>query len=130
MTDFFSPAGIAAWHRRLLTSAQFHEAARGWTGSVLLVERTGTGSLPRATMIELRDGRLTVARSAGDSDRESAEFVLAASPDTWDALADGREDLIPAAIGGKLKLERGNVLKLIPHARAAEAMLRGARRET
>lgn len=124
MSDFFSPAGIAVWHRRLLVSEQFHQAAQDWTGTVLLVERDDPAPWPRATLIELQEGRLTAARPATRDDRDSAQFVLAALPDTWRALADGSEELIAAAIGGRLKLERGNILKLIPHARAAELMLK------
>lgn len=125
MPDLFSPAGIAAWRTHLDQSEEFHRAARGWTGTVLLVEGRGSDS-SRATWIAIDDGAIRDARPGNGADHEAAEFVLSADMATWTALTSGREELLGAAMRGALRLERGQVWRLLPHAGAAAAMLRAA----
>ena len=125
MPDLFSVDGIAAWRARLDASESFRTAARGWSGSVLLVEHDDAGAL-RNTYIALDDGALLHSRLATDTDIRDAEFVLRASTDTWRNLVHGEVELIAAALRGALRLERGSVFRLIPHAGAASAMLREA----
>lgn len=122
MRDLFSPAGIAAWRTRLEASDLFHDAARGWSGTVLLVADDPDANA--ATFLAVEAGRLTAAHPAEVADRERAEFILRASRDTWDALANGQAELITAALTGRLRLDKGAVQRLVPHARAASAMLR------
>ncbi len=123
--DLFSPDGIAAWRTLLSASAEFREAAGRWSGTLLLVE--GEAASPsRATWLALADGAIAEARPAEPIDRERAEFVLAAPAGTWADLIAGREELLMAALRGELRLERGQVFRLLPHARAASAMLRAA----
>jgi putative sterol carrier protein len=125
MPDLFSVDGIAAWRARLDSSDAFHRAARGWSGTVLLVERY-EHQPQRATYIAVSDGTLAASRPATAADQSDAEFVLEAGPDTWRGLARGELELIAAALKGALRLERGSVFRLIPHAGAAAAMLREA----
>lgn len=125
MPDLFSPAGIAAWRTHLAQSDEFRRAARGWTGTVLLVEgRTSDAS--RATWIAIDDGAIREARPGNGTDANGAEFVLSADAATWSALVSGAEELLGAAMRGALRLERGQVWRLLPHAGAASAMLRAA----
>lgn len=125
MPDLFSEAGIATWRARLDASEAFHRAARGWSGTVLLVERESSDR-HRSTYIAVDNGTLAASRLATAGDIVDAEFVLEASPDTWQGLVRGELELIGAALKGALRLERGSVFRLIPHAGAASAMLREA----
>ena len=125
MFDLFAPDGIAAWRAHLDASEAFARAAGSWTGTLLLVE--GSDAAPtRTTWLELADGRIVAARPAVPADREAAEFVLAAEPATWEGLVRGRVELIAAAMRGELRLVAGSVFRLLPHARAASAMLQAA----
>jgi putative sterol carrier protein len=125
MPDLFSPAGIAAWRSHLDQSDEFHRAAKGWTGAVLLVEGSLVGAA-RTTWIAIDDGAIIDARPGSGADHDAAEFVLSADADTWAALIAGREELLGAAMRGAMRLERGQVWRLLPHARAASVMLRAA----
>jgi putative sterol carrier protein len=125
MSDLFSEAGIATWRARLDASEAFHRAARGWSGTVLLIERESSDR-HRSTYIAVDNGTLAASRPATASDMTDAEFVLEASPATWQALVRGELELIATALKGALRLERGSVFRLIPHAGAASAMLREA----
>jgi len=125
MTSLFSPDGIAAWQRHLNDSPAFHEAAADWRGTLLLVEEAADGAR-RETYLEVAAGRCPVARVATVDDAASAEFVLAASPTTWADLIAARSTPITAAFTGRLRLVRGDLLRLAPHARAAAALLAAA----
>lgn len=80
----------------------------------------------RATYVALDQGAIIATRPAVGDDAETAEFVLKASAATWQQLMRGELELIVAAMSGRIKLERGSVLRLIPHARAASVLLREA----
>ncbi|MBA2292230.1 MAG: hypothetical protein H0W15_07230 [Gemmatimonadales bacterium] len=126
MHDLFSADGLAAWRLRLDASPAFRDAARDWSGTLVLRERGG-GPVVRRTWIELDDGRLGALRAADDHDEASAEFVLEGSPETWRGLVLGSRDLAAAALAGDVALQRGSIWKLIPHVKAASSLLAAAR---
>lgn len=125
MHDLFDTAGIALWRAHLEASEAFDRAARGWSGTVLLREDSPNGSA-RRSWISLTDGSLTETRLGTVDDELAAEFVLAAPAATWQALVTGKRQLAAAAFAGEIKLEKGSVLKLLPHLRAATELLRAA----
>ncbi len=125
MPDLFSPAGIAEWRNRLEHSTAFRDAAGKWTGTVLLVE-SNRPEVDRATFVAVDQGAIVAANPATAEQEAQAEFVLSASAPTWRNLTTGNLELISAALSGQLRLERGSVLRLIPHARAASVLLREA----
>jgi putative sterol carrier protein len=123
----FSATGIAEWCRRLNGSSEFARAAAGWHGTLVLVEDRDPAP-GRRTWITVDDGACTEARVAMPGDEQRAEFVLAASPATWAELVSARTTPATAAMGGRLRLVRGELMRLIPHARAAAALLATAAR--
>lgn len=125
-TDLFSIDGAARWQRRLNTSSSFAAAAHRWTGSLLLVEEEEGVTPARCTWVRIDAGQCLEARLGESSDSANADFVLSASPRTWDALAAARTTPATAALTGQLKLTKGEVLALIPHARAAAELLAAA----
>jgi hypothetical protein len=126
--DLFSPAGIAAWQQRLDHSPQFAAAAGSWIGRILLVEQVDSAE-PRRTWIAVEGGRCREARPGLPADEAAADFILAAAPATWNDLVGGRTTPASAAMLGRLSLLKGDVLALIPHAKAAAALLAAAGRE-
>ncbi|HET9134335.1 MAG TPA: SCP2 sterol-binding domain-containing protein [Gemmatimonadales bacterium] len=124
MTSLFTPDGIAEWQRHLNDSPAFREAAGDWRGTLLLVE--DDDGARRETYLEVASGRCPVARVATVDDAANAEFVLAASPTTWADLIAARSTPITAAFTGRLRLVRGDLLRLAPHAKAAAALLSAA----
>ena len=124
-TDLFSSDGVALWQVRLNASTRFAEAAADWTGSLLLVEGSEDAAESRQTWVRVGGGRCLEARTARPGDAERADFVLTASPHTWGALVAAQTTPARAAMTGRLRLTKGEVFALIPHARAA-AELRAA----
>ncbi|MES2306690.1 MAG: SCP2 sterol-binding domain-containing protein [Gemmatimonadota bacterium] len=124
-TDLFSVAGAARWQSLLNSSTRFADAAADWSGSLLLVEEEGAESL-RRTWVRIAGGKCLEARPGDATDFEPAEFVLTAAPRVWQALVSAETTPAMAAMTGKLKLTKGEVFALIPHARAAAELLAAA----
>lgn len=123
--DLFSSAGIAAWCQRLNESSRFAEAAQAWIGRLLLIETDDVGT-GRSTWVVVDSGRCTEARSGNPSDEAAADYVLAAAPATWSDLVAARTTPATAALMGRLSLRKGDVMALIPHAKAAAELLAAA----
>ncbi len=123
--DLFSTAGIAAWQQRLNGSQKFAEAAKAWSGRLLLIEKSNAGD-DRSTWVVVGDGRCSEARVATTSDEANADFVLSANSATWSDLVAARTTPATAALLGRLHLLKGDVMALIPHATAAAELLAAA----
>ena len=123
--DLFSTPGIAAWQQRLNSSERFAEAAKSWSGKLLLIEKTDAGD-DRTTWVVVGDGRCVEARSGSGPDHADADFVLSANADTWSDLVTARTTPATAALLGRLHLLKGDVMALIPHAKAAAELLAAA----
>jgi putative sterol carrier protein len=122
--DLFSPTGIADWRRRINASDRFADAAAGWSGRLLLVERQSHTT--RSSWVVVDHGRCTEARVGTDADADVADYVLAASPTTWHDLVTAASTPAVAALRGHLSLLKGSVLALLPHAHAAAELLAAA----
>lgn len=124
MLNLFTADGISRWHAHLNDSTTFAEASASWVGSVLLVESLGDEE--RAAFVHIERGRCTIARLATAEDAADADFVLRASPGTWQALVLGNTTPTQAAMMGRLHLDKGDFLALLPHAKAAAELLAAA----
>jgi putative sterol carrier protein len=127
--DLFSPPGIAAWQARLNQSPSFAEAAQAWAGRLLLIE-SGGPEPGRSTWVVVGNGCCLEARPGDASDGEGADFVLSATPHAWADLVSARITPATAALMGRLSLLKGDVMALIPHAKAAAALLAAAAGES
>jgi putative sterol carrier protein len=123
--DLFSPAGISAWQSRLNQSPAFADAAKSWSGRLLLIETDDAGAA-RSTWVVVDAGRCTEARTGDARDDAAADFVLAAAPTIWSDLVAARTTPATAALKGQLTLQKGDAMSLIPHARAAAELLAAA----
>ncbi len=73
-----------------------------------------------AVFLRVEPGRCAAARLGGDP--EEADFVLEASPETWERLLRGELDVVAAFTRGELKLKKGSLFALMPYAQAAKAI--------
>lgn len=125
MASLFTPDGLRSWQMHLNRSDRFRDAASGWFGTLLLLEQEPDGDA-RSTWVRVADGACTEVRVGAAADHEAADFILAASATTWESLVTARMTPVAAAITGRLKLLRGDVLALAPHAKAAAELLAAA----
>ncbi len=123
--DLFSPAGITAWQQRLNASDRFADAAKSWSGKLMLIEKSDAGN-DRCTWVVVGEGRCSEARTGTTGDEANADFVLSARANTWSDLVSARTTPATAALLGRLHLLKGEVLALLPHAKAAAELLAAA----
>jgi putative sterol carrier protein len=123
MPQAFSAEWAAAWCAALNGSDAYRAAAATWEGAVVLSAGPGDAGAP-AVYLDLWHGTCRAARAATPADRAGAAYVLEAEPGTWRALlADGASP-VAALLSGRLRLSRGDLAALLPHAGAARELLR------
>ena len=91
----------------------------------MLLEKSDAGN-DRSTWVVVGDGRCGEARSGTTGDEANADFVLSANAATWSDLITARTTPATAALLGRLHLLKGDVMALIPHAKAAAELLAAA----
>ena len=116
--------------RELAASDSYRAAAATWKGSLAFVLEPDAGSgfdERRDLYLDLAHGSARAVRPARPGDVESASFCLAGPAGIWLRLLSG--DLEPgvALMGGGLRLTRGSIFSLLPHLKAAQALLLCAR---
>jgi len=128
--DVFGAAWARAWMVEINSDPSYREAGRGWHGAIVLRMWPEGAQSGRSMYVDLQDGECLAARVASDADSASAPYVIGAPFDTWRAVLEGAIDPILGLLQGRLRLERGNLLKLVPYARAAKVLLSAASRVT
>ncbi len=124
--QLFSAEWAERWCTALGQSATFRDAAAGWVGTVALVMRETGGEIAGAAIVDAGDGRCRSARAASADDLASAAYVFEAPAAAWNEVFSGRVQPAMALMTGRLRLARGSLASLLPHARAAAAMISAA----
>ncbi len=125
----FSAPWVTAWANGLRASDAYRHAARGWEGGVVLEVRAPTGAALgalQAVYLDLWHGECRAARLAGSTDYDSAAYVLSGTMDAWMQILHGDVSPIMAIMRGMLKLKKGWLPGLVPHAAAAVALVKVA----
>jgi len=128
--EVFTDEWSAACCEQLNQRGRLGAVAGSWSSPVALLMRPDSRlgiQTERLVYLELEKGRCRTARSADEKDRARAEFILAADAAQWKRMLDGDLDPITAVMLGRLKLERGSLAALLPHAAAARELIGAAR---
>ena len=128
--DLFGPAWAERLERELGTNEPYRIAAATWKGSLAFdLQPDGTPGFPsaRGLFLDLAHGNCRAARPALTGDLASATFCLAGPAAVWLRLLGGELEPTVALMGGGLKLTRGSLFSLLPHLKAAKALLECAR---
>ncbi len=127
--EIFGQAWLDAWRAEINQDPVYADKGARWSGPVMLrVWPAGDRSRTRAVWLDLDDGRCHAARPAGPDDRGTAALVIGAPLENWARVLGGEFDPVAGLMAGKLKLEKGNILKVLPFADGARAMLAAATR--
>ena len=124
--ELFSDAWAERWCAALNASAAYRTAAGDWDGVVALVMTTDGEAGARAAVLHAGGGACRLARSATPEDLAQATYVFEGSPSAWREVFGGRIAPAVALFTGKLKLARGSLASLMPHAAAAREMIAAA----
>jgi len=128
--EIFTEEWSQSWCARINENDSYRKAAEKWEGAiVLLMDRDSSFGIEeqRAVIADLWHGECRSGHAAGESDLSEAPFVIAGSPAVWKKVLAGEADPIVSLVGGKLKLARGGLFKLLPFAKAAKEMVASAR---
>lgn len=128
--ELFGPEWAERLERELAVNERYRAAAASWKGSLAFaLQPDGTPGYPtgRGLFLDLAHGSCRAARPALPGDLESATFCLAGPAAIWLRLLGGTLEPGVALMGGGLKLTRGSLFSLLPHLRAAQALLECAR---
>lgn len=122
--ELFSDGWARAWCAALNASEGYRAAARNWEGVVALV--MNGGETARAAVIDSAAGICRTARAADAADLASAAYVFEGGPQVWREVFTGQLAPVMALMTGRLKLSRGSLAALMPHAAAARELLAAA----
>lgn len=128
--ELFGPEWAERLERELGANEPYRAAAASWKGSLALaLQPDGTPGFPvgRGLFLDLAHGSCRAARPALPGDLESATFCLTGPAAVWIRLLTGEIEPGAALMGGGLKLTRGSLFSLLPHLKAAKALLECAR---
>ncbi|HHQ48420.1 MAG TPA: Fis family transcriptional regulator [Acidobacteria bacterium] len=128
--EIFTDDWARAWCEQINANEEYAKAAKRWEGAiVLLMAADEDYGIPeqRAVIADLWHGECRGGKVAGESDLEEAPYIIGADPAIWSKILSGDLDPIVGLVGGKLKLERGKLFKLLPYAKAAKEMVESAK---
>jgi len=126
MPEIFTEEWAEAWCQQINENGNYRQAAKSWEGPVGLVMRADASQgieSERAVVADLWHGECRGASARTEGDVGDAAFVIAADVTTWKSVLDGSTDPIVGLMGGKLKLQKGSLFKLLPYAKAAKEMV-------
>ncbi len=124
-TDDWARACCAAVN----ASAAYRAAAgdRAWTVALACDAEPAAGlAAPAAVDFDLAGGGCRGARATAP-EQAAAAIVLRGSYATWTAIVRGDLDPVAAVTTGRLRLDRGSLMALLPLVGAARALLGAAR---
>jgi putative sterol carrier protein len=101
-------------------SSAYRAAAAQWEGD--LVFRVSDGAAP-AAYFDLWHGDCRALRPATAEDLAAARYLFEGTATSWQQVLEGRLVPLMALMTGRLKLSRGRIPDLVPHAESARELL-------
>ncbi len=118
----FSAPWADAFAAELSRSEAYRQAAATWEGSILLQ------TAANGVFLDLWHGECRSARPATAEDESSADYVLFADEAIWQKVLHGELEPLFGIMSGKLKLQRGSLVRLTPYIQAARELVHAASR--
>jgi putative sterol carrier protein len=120
------------WMKRYVevvnASKEYAEAARDWEGDVMFIITPDEGyKSEEVYWLDLYHGKVRDWKRLSSREEKSAEFVYEGPYGNWVKLIRGEIDPIRGALTGKFRL-RGNMMKILRYARAAQELVNCARK--
>ncbi|MDX1739805.1 MAG: R2-like ligand-binding oxidase, partial [Rhodothermales bacterium] len=121
VTSVFSEEWVRAWCHALNASAEYRASASSWKWPIVVVAENVA-----AWYLDLHRGQCRSVRAATAADRENTDYVIAGPLSAWEEILCGQSAPLVAIMQGKLRLEKGSMVKLSRYAAAAKNMLDAA----
>lgn len=123
--EMFTHEWAVACGDQIRANEDYRKAARNWKWPMILTMKADADlDLPeRSVYLDLFEGDCREARAARPADLEQASYIISADPKTWKKVLDGDLEPIPGLMRGKLKLDKGGLVSLLPYVTAAKEMV-------
>jgi len=122
--QLFSEEWAVEFCKMLNSNEAYRAQSAGWESPLIL--RLIDGKEDQAVFLDLWHGRCRSARPCTDSDFERADYVVSARREVWFLLYRQKMDPVYALMRGKLKLEKGSLVRLMKFTGAAKELLASA----
>jgi len=128
--DYFNKAWLNTWRKNLDQNEHYKKAGKKWNAPILLKFHPVPDFISSAQSIgfylDLRYGECVELRYATEDDEKTCDYILTTDRETWINLLENKKDPTLFLMQGKLKLEKGSLVTLSTHRKAASALLRTA----
>jgi putative sterol carrier protein len=126
--EMFTHEWAVACGDQIRANENYKKAAGTWKWPMVLTMKADPklGLEKRSVYLDLFEGDCREARTAEAADIERAHFIISADPPTWKRVLDRDLEPIPGLMRGKLKLEKGSLVSLLPYVTAAKEMVLSA----
>jgi|SRR5882672_368808 len=123
MLEVFSAPWAARCAEAIRSSPLYQAAARTWEGDLVFRINRTAPEQPRAIYLDLWHGECRAVRPASEEDQRSARYLIEGDQAAWQQVFEGKLVPLLALMTGRLKLARGRVIDLAPHAASAKELL-------
>lgn len=127
MPKFPSREWAEEYCRQLNSSEEYRRSGRGWVWPILFKMVMDDGSV-KGIMARLNNGTCEGVEWLDDAQGADAPFILTATLKDWLEIIKGNINPLIAITRGKLKMEKGDVGKILRYPVAALEMVKAAQR--
>lgn len=123
----FSKEWAQKWKEEINLSQKYAKQGKKWNAPILIqFEPTPEEFLEDEYIgfyIDLKYGKCEELRHATKEDKDKVDIILSASKENWVTLLSSRKDPTMLIMKGKIKLEKGSLVLLSIHRKAAATLL-------
>lgn len=121
--EIFSAEWAARCGDLLRQSEAYRAASPAWEGDLVFRVTPTEGGASPAAYFDLWHGECRTVRPATADDLGSARFLIEGAAEAWQQVLEGRLVPLMALMTGRMKLARGKIPDLVPHANSARELL-------
>jgi putative sterol carrier protein len=129
--EVFTSEWARVWGEQIRANTGYQAAGRSWRWPLVVTMRADPElgfPTDRSVYLDLYEGDCRQARLATGEDLAQTPYLMSADPRSWRQVIEGRIDLVPSLMRGKVKLVKGSLAALLPHLAAARELVKSAAR--
>jgi len=128
--EYFSSEWLDAWAESIRNSGKYRKAGANWNAPLIIRIKPKPEGFEDdhavGIYLHLSYGECKELRYAYESDIEKTDFILTANDTTWINIIENSKDPTMAIMMGSIKIEKGSLITLSTHQRAASELLKTA----
>jgi putative sterol carrier protein len=124
--EVFTDPWVVRFREEINRSVDFRTHGATWDAPIALEMSFRGHAEPRRVVLHLHGGACERANCAASSSGNEIGLIIRTDVAGWQRILAGRMDPIWGIMSGRLKLVRGRLSDLVPHALAAKALVDSA----